>query len=144
MAKARQKNLNKVAKNLSEKPRQVLASDINSISGESIRGKKYWLLVVDQYTSMKWSFFLNSKDKQPKILDKFVMEISNIYNVEPLLSGNQELNQKNIKKRRQLRSGTQMDNKNKNNNNNNNKISNNNQKQPDIFSQEQKLPQSHH
>jgi transposase InsO family protein len=35
-------------------------------------GRKYWLLVVDQFTSMKWSFFLKSKDKQASVQSNFV------------------------------------------------------------------------
>ena len=67
---------------MSEQPGQVMASDISSISTEALRGRKYWLLVVDQHTSMKWSFFLKSKDEQPQVLINFVKEISQSKKIE--------------------------------------------------------------
>ena len=56
IGKARQKNLNKIAGRKSETPGQVFASDISLVATEAIGGRRYWLLVVDQYTLMKWSF----------------------------------------------------------------------------------------
>jgi transposase InsO family protein len=36
---------------------------------------KYWLLVVDEATSMKWSFFLTNKNVQAEILLDFIKDI---------------------------------------------------------------------
>ena len=74
--KACQKNLKKFAITPITKKGQLMASDISSIATEGLGGQKYWLLVMDQYKSMKWSFFLKTKDKQPQVLAKFVNEIS--------------------------------------------------------------------
>ena len=82
IGKARQKNLNKIAGRTAEKFGQVMASDISSIATEALGGRKYWLLVVDQYTSMKWSFFLKTKDEQPQVLLNFVKEISQYTKIE--------------------------------------------------------------
>jgi hypothetical protein len=41
IGKAQQKNLNQVAGRLSEKPRQVFASDISTIASKSSEGKQY-------------------------------------------------------------------------------------------------------
>jgi hypothetical protein len=76
IAKARQKNLNQVADNKVTQPGQLMASDISSIRTDSSTGRKYWLLVVDIYTGMKWSFFLRTKDEQADILVSFVKQVS--------------------------------------------------------------------
>ena len=39
-------------------------------------------MVVDQYTSMKWSFFLSTKDKQVEVLTTFVKNILNKFKIE--------------------------------------------------------------
>ena len=82
IGKARQKNLNREAGRKSEGPGQVFASDLSWISTQSAGGKKYWLLVVDQYTSMKWSFFLSTKDEQVEVLTTFVKNILNKFKIE--------------------------------------------------------------
>jgi hypothetical protein len=74
ISNAKQKNSNKNADLKSTKPCQVFVSDISSIKSELSGGCKYWLLVVDQYTEMKWSFFLQTKDKHPDVLVNFVRE----------------------------------------------------------------------
>ena len=82
IGKAQQKNLNKTAGRKSKKPGQVFASDISSVATEAIGGRRYWLLVVDQYTSMKWNFFLRTKDEQPKVLTNFVQKMSHMVKIE--------------------------------------------------------------
>jgi hypothetical protein len=76
------KNLNKIAGQKAERIGQVMASDISSVATDALGGQKYWLLVVDQYTSMKWSFFLKTKEEQPQVLSKFVKEISQYAKIE--------------------------------------------------------------
>ena len=34
--------------------------------------KKFWLMVVDQATNMKWSFFLKKKDQQVGVIIDFI------------------------------------------------------------------------
>jgi hypothetical protein len=38
----------------------------------SIGNNKYWLLIEDKYTSMKWSFFVNRKPKAGKIIIELI------------------------------------------------------------------------
>ena len=57
IAKARQKNTKKETKREVKEKGDMFSSDISSIKGTAFNGGKYWLLVVDSKTKMKWSFF---------------------------------------------------------------------------------------
>ena len=61
IAKARQKNVNKVWKGGSQIPGERLYLDISSIKEKSFGGAKFWVLIVDDYTDFCWSIFLKSK-----------------------------------------------------------------------------------
>ncbi len=37
--------------------------DISSVKGKSYGGSKFWILVIDEATDMKWSFFVKKKNK---------------------------------------------------------------------------------
>ena len=64
VAKAKQKNVVKVRKDKgAEKPGERLYIDISSVSKKSAGGKKFWALIVDDATRMKWSRFLTKKDE---------------------------------------------------------------------------------
>jgi hypothetical protein len=58
LGKAKQKNVNKCNVDRSTTPGERLCIDISSIKSTSFGGKKFWLLVVDEATGYKWSFFL--------------------------------------------------------------------------------------
>ena len=92
IAKARQKNVNQVADNKVTSPGQLMSSDISSIRTDSSTGRKYWLLVVDNYTGMKWSFFLRTKDEQADVLVSFVKQIPLKYMIERWRFDNAEEN----------------------------------------------------
>ena len=67
LAKARQRNLNRVAiKEQNGTPGERLCFDISSVKTKSIGGRKYWLLIVDEATDMCWSYFMRSKDETGK------------------------------------------------------------------------------
>jgi hypothetical protein len=61
LAKAKKKAINKVAVNKSQVPMERLFVDIYSFNTSSLGGKYHWLLIVDEYTGMKWSMFLQFK-----------------------------------------------------------------------------------
>ncbi|GJZ29429.1 retrovirus-related pol polyprotein from transposon TNT 1-94 [Tanacetum coccineum] len=42
---------------------------------ESINGKKYILVIVDDYSRYTWTYFLRSKDETPKVLKDFLKMI---------------------------------------------------------------------
>ena len=62
LGKARRMNMNKESTNKATRPGERLMIDISSIkTKKKKRIGKYWLLVVDEATDMKWSFFLTKK-----------------------------------------------------------------------------------
>jgi hypothetical protein len=63
IAKAKQKNLPKSNYNKSTIPGERLYIDISSVNQPSFGSSKYWLLIVDEFSKMKWSFFLKTKDE---------------------------------------------------------------------------------
>ena len=70
VAKARQKNVNKVWKVGSQIPGERLYLDISSIKEKSFGGAKFWVLIVDDYTDFCWSLFLKSKSElKSKMMD---------------------------------------------------------------------------
>jgi len=38
-------------------------------------GRKFWLLITDDATPKKWSFFLRSKDEQYRVIVNFVRQL---------------------------------------------------------------------
>ena len=62
MAKARQKNVKKVRSHgVAKSAGERLFIDISSVAKTSAGGKKFWALIVDDQTRMKWSRFLGKK-----------------------------------------------------------------------------------
>lgn len=60
-AKARQKDLNKKVEVKADLPGKHLYADIIWITKESLGGKSFWILVVDENTNMMWSKFVHRK-----------------------------------------------------------------------------------
>jgi hypothetical protein len=61
VATTRQKNINKDWKGGSITPVERLYVDSSSIKGESYGGSKFWALVVGDYSSYCWGYFLKRK-----------------------------------------------------------------------------------
>jgi hypothetical protein len=82
--KARRLNLNKEAKNKSIKAGERLMIDISSVkNSDKKQVGRYWLLIVDEATDMKWSFFLKKKSNQVPVLMGFIKKLFNSgYNVK--------------------------------------------------------------
>ena len=77
--KAKRLNINKESKNNSTKPGERLMIDTSSIKTKNNKKVgRFWLLVVDEATDMKWTFFLKNKDDQVKILVNFVKNLKEI------------------------------------------------------------------
>ena len=79
MGKARQKNVPKLNEHGSKIPGERLYIDISSIKARSLSGSKFWLLVVDEATHMKWSFLLKSKDQTTDVMIPFIKELAAKY-----------------------------------------------------------------
>jgi hypothetical protein len=75
IAKAKQKNTNKVAKGGSQNSGERIYIDISSIKGENFGGSKFWALIVDDYTDFCWSYFLRKKSDLKEKLVNFIQEL---------------------------------------------------------------------
>jgi hypothetical protein len=75
VAKARQKNINIEWKGGSSIHGERLCVDISSIKGTSFGGSNFWALIIDDFSSNCWSYFLKKKDK---VKDKVVEMIKEL------------------------------------------------------------------
>jgi hypothetical protein len=72
LGKIWRKNLNKFRSSRSKIQGEKILIDISYIKTESLGGKNTWLLVEDQATSMKWSYFMRRKGELIKKMMVFV------------------------------------------------------------------------
>jgi hypothetical protein len=72
IAKLKRTNINKLNPHKAKKKGERLCVDISWIKKNSIGNNKYWLLIEDKFTSMKWSFFVNRKPEAGKIIVDFI------------------------------------------------------------------------
>ena len=79
LAKSKQKNMNQVNEHRSIIPGERLYTDISYINGESLGGKVYWDLVVDEATGMKFSGFIKKKSDFGPYLVETIRKITNKY-----------------------------------------------------------------
>ncbi|GKB70372.1 retrovirus-related pol polyprotein from transposon TNT 1-94 [Tanacetum coccineum] len=49
---------------------------------ESINGKKYILVIVDDYSRYTWVYFLRTKDEAPEMIKKFIAQVQLNFNVK--------------------------------------------------------------
>ena len=59
-------------------PGERLFVDISGPYGLSPRGNRYWVMVVDDFTRKKWSFYIKSKDKVAEPIDPLIIKLKGI------------------------------------------------------------------
>lgn len=77
IAKAKQEDINKESDNKLATPGERMMIDISTVRGQKqskwkLKGNCFWLLIIDEATSMKWSYFLPKKDDQVKTMINFI------------------------------------------------------------------------
>nr|GEX85925.1 hypothetical protein [Tanacetum cinerariifolium] len=73
LGKAKQKSFQTKTTPSSKRRLQLLRMDLcGPMRVESINGRKYVLVIVDDYSRYTWTYFLRSKDKTPKVLIDFL------------------------------------------------------------------------
>ncbi|GJY06810.1 retrovirus-related pol polyprotein from transposon TNT 1-94 [Tanacetum coccineum] len=73
LGKAKRKSFHPKATSSSKRRLQILHMDLcGPMRVESFNGKKYMLVIVDDYSRYTWTHFLRSKDKTPKFLIDFL------------------------------------------------------------------------
>ena len=75
ISKARRKNLNKETVNRSVEKGNRLFIDISSIKSTSYGGKKFWLLVLDDFSDCSFSFFLKAKSEVSATIRGFLKDL---------------------------------------------------------------------
>jgi hypothetical protein len=79
VAKSKQKATKKINSSPVEKPGECIYMDISFIQAVGLGGSKFWCLLVDESTKMKWSIFLKRKsDMGPRVIE-FFKELRNNY-----------------------------------------------------------------
>jgi hypothetical protein len=77
VGKARQKNINKEWKRGSLIRGERLYIDISSIKGTSFGGSKFWALIIDDFLSYCWSYFLKKMDDLKNKVVKLIKDLKN-------------------------------------------------------------------
>ena len=75
ISKAKQKSVPKTTKTHATIRGERLCIDISYVKNASFGGVKYWLLVVDEATDFKWSYFLKSKDETSECMSSLLNEL---------------------------------------------------------------------
>jgi hypothetical protein len=75
LAKMKRKNINKKSLGKSKTPGERILIDISYIKRKSLGGKDTWLLIEDQATSYKWSYFMRRKGELIDEMIKFIKTI---------------------------------------------------------------------
>ena len=60
------------------RPGERLFTDISGPYANSVIGSRYWIMVVDDYSRMKWSFFRKNKSDIGKALEGFLVLVSGL------------------------------------------------------------------
>jgi hypothetical protein len=80
LAKMKRKNINKLSLGNSKIPGERILIDISYIKRKSLGGKDTWLLIEDQATSLKWSYFMRRKGE---LIDEMVKFIKTMKSKKP-------------------------------------------------------------
>jgi len=77
IGKSMKKKVNKVSEGKEKLKGGRLYIDISYVNQNSFGGRSYWIMAVDEATSYKWSFFVNTKDKLKYIILNLCMKLKN-------------------------------------------------------------------
>ena len=75
LAKIKRKNLNKVSSTKSKLPGERILIDVSYIKRESLGKKNMWILIEDQASTMKWSYFGRRKNELIDIVYDFILKL---------------------------------------------------------------------
>ena len=70
LAKVRGSNTPKVPENKAKVTGERICLDVSYIKKDSMANNKYWMIVEDQFTSYKWSFFMRRKTEAPSLVQE--------------------------------------------------------------------------
>ena len=65
-------NVPQEVSHMATQPAKRLLLYISSVNHRSLGGNKFWLLIIDEFTHMKWSFFLKAKSDLSSTVLRFL------------------------------------------------------------------------
>ena len=74
LAMMRRKNIPKLSENKSNIIGERLCIDVSYIKKDSMGNNKYWLIIEDQFSGFRWSFFMRRKTEAAEFVKKFIEE----------------------------------------------------------------------
>ena len=72
LGKIKRTNIKKKSEDVASEPGVRFCADISWIRKSSLGNNRYWLIIEDEFTSMKWSFFIHRKPEAGRILVDFI------------------------------------------------------------------------
>ncbi len=84
MGKGHQKPVKKSTENRAKEPYERLFVDMSSLPAVSPGGSKYWILMVDDATQYKWSYFVREKGELVNIVERFFIKKLNKHHIKYL------------------------------------------------------------
>ena len=75
LGKSKQKNLSKINTSPAGSAGERLYLDISPIQAVGLGGSRFWCLLIDEFTKMKWSFFLKRKSDQVEKIIPLLKEL---------------------------------------------------------------------
>ena len=75
LAKARTKAIPKISMHKAEKPVERLCKDISGPYKKSIIGNNCWVVVIDEYSSKSWSYFVSKKSELASKVTELVTQL---------------------------------------------------------------------
>ncbi len=94
MGKDHQKAVKKSTENRAKKRCERLFVDVRSLPNESLAGSRYWILIVDNATRYKWSYFIRTKDELVNTMGRFLIKKLNNHGIKYLRCDNAGENMK--------------------------------------------------
>ena len=74
-AKAQRKPVKKQTNTRATSAGERIYIDTSGPYPQSVRGKKYWFKIVDDYSRKNWNYFMKKKEEVPEVLEEYIKEM---------------------------------------------------------------------
>ncbi len=91
--KGKQKPVKKFTRSRTRIPLERVFVNTSELPSKSLGGSKFWIMVVDDATRFKWSYFVKSKAELEDTIQIFIYKCVNKYNIKYLRCDNAGENQ---------------------------------------------------
>ncbi len=80
--KGKQKPVKKFTRSRSNVPFERIFVDTSELPSKSLGGSRFWIMVVDDATGLKWSYFVKSKAELGDVMEKYISKYVGKYNIK--------------------------------------------------------------